>query len=163
MVLAEDGSSLGYGYVQYQHVTAADLAIKRANRMLLKGQQIGVAYFKGRKDRGNPQTPKFTNLYIKCMPQSIKTEGDLVNVFKDFGEITSCYLPKVSDGFWREMDRRIPGWIEFGNLHQDSYLGSHLESEVSREQLKFQFVDECGGTATDTMHNAAWDLWRLDY
>ena len=88
-----DGSSRGYGYVQYQTEEAAADAIERSNGMLLKGRMITVDKYQPREDRSAGGA---TNIYVKSIPESTQTTEDLEAIFSEFGDITSAFLPKVS-------------------------------------------------------------------
>ena len=46
-----DGSSYGYGYVQFENQESAELAIRRGNGMLVKNKKINVTRFIPRKNR----------------------------------------------------------------------------------------------------------------
>lgn len=102
VMTGENGTSLGYGYVQYDKLEDAQLAIKKANGMLMKECKIVVAPFKGRDERSRGTvTAKCTNIYIKSLPASVSTEGELRKLFKTFGEITSVHMPRVGIGGYR--------------------------------------------------------------
>eukprot|EP00803_Ostreobium_quekettii_P009620 evm.model.scf_1149.2 EVM.evm.TU.scf_1149.2 scf_1149:23061-26682(-) len=92
-----DGSSRGYGYVQYENEEAATEAIKRSNGMLLKGRRISVQKYKPREDRGSCRASG-TNVYIRNMPTRVTTEEDLEAIFSKFGDITSSFLPRDNEG-----------------------------------------------------------------
>lgn len=91
---AEDGTSLGYGYVQYERPESAAAAVDSANGMLLKGTALYVAHYASKEQRGGSKG--FTNLFVKNLPPSIDNDDALISLFSQFGEITSVYLQKGS-------------------------------------------------------------------
>ena len=90
----DDGQSLGYGYVQYETPEAAQSAVDRANGMLLEGKQLYVAHYATKDTRVSQHG--YTNVYIKNLPPSIETDEALKGLFEKCGDVTSCYMPKVT-------------------------------------------------------------------
>ena len=93
VAMDERGNPLGYGYVQYETEDSAAAAVERANGMLLKGRQLYVAPYKPKSAR--MAAKGFTNIYIKNFPPFVVDEESFRELFKEFGKITSIYLPKV--------------------------------------------------------------------
>lgn len=93
VALYEGGTSLGYGYVQYESPESASAAVERANGMLLKGRELHVAPYKSKNARGVGRG--FTNLYVKHLPQDVGNEAALRALFDSYGDITSVHMAKV--------------------------------------------------------------------
>ncbi|KAL3371400.1 hypothetical protein AABB24_008109 [Solanum stoloniferum] len=91
------GQSKGYGFVQFDQDEAAQKAINRLNGMLINDKQVYVGYFiRGQERRGNV-CDKFTNVYVKNLPESTSDE-DLKKLFKKYGTITSALVMTDSSG-----------------------------------------------------------------
>lgn len=79
------GESLGYGFVHYESEESAQNAIARVNGKVIAGQTVQVTQFKSKKERGNKY--RFTNLYIKNLPDTVASEK-LKELFSKFGKIS---------------------------------------------------------------------------
>lgn len=82
------GNPLGYGYVQFEHKEAADLAIAQANNTKLKNSVIQVQPFISKINRLDGKN----NLYIKNLPNNMKDDElnkKLLEIFTAFGPIAS--------------------------------------------------------------------------
>ncbi|XP_049391128.1 polyadenylate-binding protein 3 [Solanum stenotomum] len=91
------GQSKGYGFVQFDQDEAAQKAINRLNGMLINDKQVYVGYFiRGQERRGNV-CDKFTNVYVKNLPESTSDE-DLKKLFEKYGTITSALVMTDSSG-----------------------------------------------------------------
>lgn len=92
----EEGKSRGYGFVHFEHEKAADLAIAKVNGMLLNDKKVFVGRFVPRKDRerqmGGEGSKKFTNVFVKNFEDAIKTDEELMDLFKEFGPIASAKI-----------------------------------------------------------------------
>ncbi len=97
-VVAEpNGESKGYGFVHYDSDEAAKKAITKVNGMILAGKKVFVAPFQPRGARAEDGSgPRFTNVYVKNLPDSVKTDADLKALFAEFGTITSVMLPAAA-------------------------------------------------------------------
>ncbi|KAK2976243.1 hypothetical protein RJ640_021954, partial [Escallonia rubra] len=98
--VANDGSgqSKGYGFVQFDQDEAAQNAIKQLNGMLLNGKKVYVGPYVRRQERLQANgSPKFTNIYVKNLPETI-TDEDLENMFGKYGSITSAVVMKDGNG-----------------------------------------------------------------
>jgi len=93
------GKSLGYGFVHYEAEESAQNAIGRVDGKVIAGQQVSVGTFKSRKERGGTEL-KFTNLYVKNLPDDFNEEK-LLEMFSKFGEITSHKLVYDKDNKFR--------------------------------------------------------------
>lgn len=65
---AADGSSLGYGFVQFDSDEAAAKAIEKVNNMEIKEWKVTVTAFKAKETRPSDKS-KFTNVYVKDLPE----------------------------------------------------------------------------------------------
>ncbi|KAK3018388.1 hypothetical protein RJ639_003978, partial [Escallonia herrerae] len=98
--VANDGSgqSKGYGFVQFDQDEAAQNAIKQLNGMLLNGKKVYVGPYVRRQERLRANgSPKFTNIYVKNLPETT-TDEDLENMFGKYGSITSAVVMKDGNG-----------------------------------------------------------------
>eukprot|EP00954_Amorphochlora_amoebiformis_P024870 1369361-Amorphochlora_amoeboformis.AAC.2 len=90
----KDGKWLTYGFVHFKDEKAATEAIAKKNGEKIGDVQLLVAKFLPQKERAKD----ITNLYVKPLPKEDYTDKDLMELFKDFGEISSCKIAKESDG-----------------------------------------------------------------
>jgi polyadenylate-binding protein len=95
------GDPLGYGFVHYESEESAFNAIERVDGKMIDGNVVSVAAFKSKKERGGSTDVKFTNVFVKNLPQTFKQE-DLDKLFSKCGTITSSMLP-LSD---KEEDKK---------------------------------------------------------
>jgi len=87
----EHGNSKGYGFVHFETEEAANKAIEKVNGMLLSDKKLFVGRFIPRKEREKElgeKAKKFTNVYIKNLPDSVDEEK-LRDLFEPHGPITS--------------------------------------------------------------------------
>ncbi|CAM8913650.1 unnamed protein product [Rhodiola kirilowii] len=86
---SEDGSSKGYGFVQFETEDAANSAIKMVNGTDFHGKKIYVGPHVRKADRALPNPDdQYTNLYVKNLDVDI-TEEELREMFSKFGTISS--------------------------------------------------------------------------
>ena len=83
----EDGNLLGYGYINYYSIDSAENAIKDLNKKNVWGCVLEVEHFQKKNERLQSNLGN-NSIYIKNIPDSIKDENDLKNLFKKYGEIT---------------------------------------------------------------------------
>lgn len=96
----KDGKSKGYGFVHFADPASAKAAIEAVNGAQLgeSDKVVTVTEFVSKQDRGDPKQ-HFTNVYVKSLPPSVKTEEDVKTMFGEFGEISSVAMMKVcTDG-----------------------------------------------------------------
>jgi polyadenylate-binding protein len=106
----EMGQSKGFGFVQYEKEEAAQTAIKRLNGMLINDKPVYVGPFLRKQDRDNSvEKTKFSNVFVKNLSEST-TKEDLMNVFGEYGNITSAVIMLGTDG-----KSRCFGFINFEN------------------------------------------------
>ena len=156
----QDGTSRGFGYLQYEEEEKAVNAINQANGAELtktvtdpNGTQrtvtckIEVSSFKKKEERNEVEQP-FTNLYVKNLPKNCNEEM-LKSLFQRFGEIESVHIQKDPQGAlldygfidfkdtssahqaMKEMDKYV---IEEGKV---LYVSRHLsKKEMELQQTK---------------------------
>ncbi|KNE66052.1 hypothetical protein AMAG_19329 [Allomyces macrogynus ATCC 38327] len=99
-VATRDGQSLGYGFVHYETKEAADAAIQAVNGMLLNDKAVYVGHHVPKKQREAEmavQRAKFTNLYVKNLPEDM-TEDAFTNMFAEFGPVLSAVIQRDDEG-----------------------------------------------------------------
>lgn len=84
----KDGSSRGYGYVQFDTKENAQKAIDALNKTTQHGKEIMVTVHSKKTER-EEIGEHYTNLFVKNIPTTY-TDADLNKIFAPFGEITSC-------------------------------------------------------------------------
>jgi len=88
--------SLGYGFVHYESEEAATTAIARVDKKVIAGQQVTVAPFRSKKERGVETTANvFTNIYVKNVAEEA-SEDEVKALFAPHGTITNMVM--VSEG-----------------------------------------------------------------
>lgn len=95
VITDENGVSKGYGYVHYETAEAAAAAIQKINGNILEDQEVIVGPFLRRQDRSSQND--WTNLYIKQFSLAWN-EAELVNLFSEFGEVTSVRVARDIHG-----------------------------------------------------------------
>jgi polyadenylate-binding protein len=75
--------------VQFEKPEEAQLAIETKNKSQLNGKEIEVMVHEKREQR----KPKFNNLFVKGLPVGT-TDADLIEMFKEFGEIESAVVKR---------------------------------------------------------------------
>lgn len=83
--------SLGYGFVHYETEESGKTAIAKANGKVIAGQQVIVTAFKSKRERGGQSKNRFTNVYVKNLPEEC-TKEILDELFGTVGVITSSVL-----------------------------------------------------------------------
>lgn len=86
----DNGQSRGYGYVQFRLKEDAEQAMTDLKDASINGRPVQIEPYV-RRARKNPEDT-YTNVYIKNLPESIKTEEDLLALFHQFGETISACL-----------------------------------------------------------------------
>ncbi|KAL3156561.1 hypothetical protein ABBQ38_000851 [Trebouxia sp. C0009 RCD-2024] len=96
--VATDSSdqSKGYGFVHFEKEAAAKLAIDKVNGMLLAGQKVYVGPFLKKSDRPMDKESRFTNVYVKNLPDSVDDQK-LNQMFSEHGSVTSAIVMKNDD------------------------------------------------------------------
>ena len=93
----EDGNLLGYGYINYYSLDSAENAIKDLNKKKIWGSVLEVEHFQKKNERLQSNLGN-NSIYIKNIPDSIKDENDIKNLFKKFGEITWSKILSDNNG-----------------------------------------------------------------
>ncbi|KAJ1297726.1 hypothetical protein BS78_01G398900 [Paspalum vaginatum] len=134
----EDGTSRGYGFVQFAFQESADAAIENLNGSLFNDRKLHVATFIKKSERSANNDDKFTNLYMKHLDDDITEE--LVKLkFSQFGSIVSVKIMRRPDGSSLGF-----GFVSFQNPEsaikaQETMHGMQLGSKalyVARAQKK---------------------------
>ncbi|KAF8683713.1 hypothetical protein HU200_044643 [Digitaria exilis] len=93
----DDGTSRGYGFVQFASQESADAAIENLHGSLFNDRKLHVATFVKKSERSTNNDDKFTNLYMKHLDDDITEE--LVRLkFSQFGPIVSVKIMRRPDG-----------------------------------------------------------------
>ncbi|KAG8925114.1 Protein phosphatase PP2A regulatory subunit B, partial [Tulasnella sp. 418] len=143
----EHGASRGYGFVHYETAESADAAIKAVNGMLLNDKKVYVGHHISKKERQSKideMKAQFTNLYIKNLDTDT-TEDEFVQLFEQFGSITSAIIQTDEDG-----KNKGFGFVNYEHhedaqkavdeLHDSDYKGKKLY--VARAQKKNEREEE---------------------
>jgi polyadenylate-binding protein len=88
--------SLGYGFVHFESDEQGQSAIKSVNKMAIGGQQVEVMPFKSKRERGGTDSKKFTNVFVKNLPEET-TKDELDTIFSKYGKISSSYIGNPSE------------------------------------------------------------------
>ncbi|KAK0604215.1 hypothetical protein LWI29_013257 [Acer saccharum] len=94
VAVEENGKSKGYGFVQFENEESANTAIENLDGSILEGKSLYVAHFIKKYERTQAS---FTNVYVKNLEPDV-TEGWLEEKFSKFGNITSLYISRDSNG-----------------------------------------------------------------
>ena len=93
----EKMNSRGFGFVHFETQEAADAAVDAMNGEVLAERELYVAKFKPKADRLALRESKFTNVYVKEIPDEW-TEDEMTAAFGLHGEITSMMLKEDGRG-----------------------------------------------------------------
>jgi polyadenylate-binding protein len=133
------GSSKGFGFVQFDSEEAAQKAIEKVHGKLLRDKVVYVAPFVRRSDRSADKDGKFSNIYVKNIPEDVEDE-ELKKLFETVGETTSVAIMRDEEG-----KRKGFGFINYDDPDAafaavDSYDGHAIREEkflvVCRAQKK---------------------------
>jgi len=117
VVTKDDGTSLCYGFVQFEKVEDFEKALEasKTNKDEFKslGEKIVVEKFVPKHLRHNDANETFTNIYVKNICKKFDTE-DLEKMFSPFGKITSPIIMKDAKG-----ESRCFGFVNF-EKHEDA-------------------------------------------
>lgn len=132
-------NSCGYGYVQFSSPKFAKHVIDSCGSLEIGNKKLIVKPFKPRNERyPNTRVLPFTNCYIKNFDGST-TEADLRELFSEFGEIGSIFIPmypnKVLKGYAFVCFKRFDEAMRaVQNLNGKEFRGRRLY--VSRAEKK---------------------------
>lgn len=145
------GESLGYGFVHYESEEAARSAITKVDGKIILEFKVKVLPFKSRKERQEGLANKFTNIFVKNIPEDI-TEEKFKELFSQFGTITSLKLgakpPESKSGKKRtrygfinyESNEQAVKAIEDMNEYElgdeKLFVGKHQKKEERERELR---------------------------
>jgi polyadenylate-binding protein len=99
-IVTDENGSKGYGFVHFETEEAARSAIEKVNGMLLAEKKVFVGRFMSRKERleqMGDKAKKFTNVYIKNLPESVGDE-ELSEMCEKHGPILSAKVMVTDEG-----------------------------------------------------------------
>ncbi|BFZ57089.1 Protein phosphatase PP2A regulatory subunit B [Savitreella phatthalungensis] len=141
------GNSKGFGFVHFETDVAAQEAVKQVNGMLLNDKKVYVGPHVSKKERYSKiehQRANFTNVYVKNIDLEA-TQEEFEDLFKPYGEVTSCALALDHDGSSRGF-----GFVNFteheaaekacDELNDKDFKGKKLY--VGRAQKKYERQEE---------------------
>ena len=116
--MTPDGKNKGYAYVQFKDPANAEKARAELNDVSINGKRITVEPYQKKSHPlktnafgsspayGSAQNDEtFTNIFIRNLPDNIKTNTDLGNMFSEFGMVLSTkLLPDGQSGFCNMID-----------------------------------------------------------
>lgn len=157
----ENGASKGFGFVNYESHSDADVAVQGLNGKTVNGREIFAARAQLKAERveelkktfeklREERLSRFTNLYVKNLADEIDEEK-LKAEFAPYGEISSCVIMRDEKG-----DSRGFGFVSFENLTDASkainemngkllftkplYVAVAQRKEERRAQLEAQYA-----------------------
>lgn len=107
VVKNEEGTSLGYGYIQFASAEGACHAIASPPEGLCAQRFMP-------KNERDKQRTGFTNIYVRNFPKSVASEENLKALFEEFGNINSVFLAKGDDNNLKGF-----GFVNF-EFHKDA-------------------------------------------
>jgi polyadenylate-binding protein len=87
----KDGTSRGFGYIQFDTKENAEAAIVKLNGTTHGGSKIELKIHSKKDDREGAGEKQFTNLFVSNLPSG-HTSEDLRAIFNEFGTIKSCEI-----------------------------------------------------------------------
>jgi polyadenylate-binding protein len=105
----EDGTSLGFGFINYANVDAARNAVEQMNGAEMKGQRIYVARAQKKAEREAQLKRQFeerkqryaeSNVFVKNLDETTD-DVKLKEHFNQFGEVVSCKVMRDDKGLSR--------------------------------------------------------------
>jgi polyadenylate-binding protein len=86
-----DGSSRGFGYVQFDSVDNATKAINDLDNTEVDGMTISVLTHQKQEKREGTATERYTNLFLQNLPEDYTVEN-LRDIFAQYGDIASLEM-----------------------------------------------------------------------
>lgn len=158
------GQSLCRGYVQYEEVEHARLAIRKATKMVLNGQAVAVDIYLSKEEREQIQRNKGTvqgSLKVTGIPNSC-SEQDIHDIFSVFAEIHSVYFtphsPPANAPPATQNEYQGNGW---GFVNYNSFKGAVVARNIldgyyfHRSCLRVALVKNPDNRAQDDKPNMA--------
>ncbi|KAL3735927.1 hypothetical protein ACJRO7_024964 [Eucalyptus globulus] len=97
-VAEDNGSSKGFGFVQFESEESAMNALRALHDTMLEGKNIYVSKFVKKSERTSfGEEPEFTNLYVKNLEEDI-TMDHLQDKFSEYGKVSNVVIMKDIDG-----------------------------------------------------------------
>eukprot|EP00920_Eleutheroschizon_duboscqi_P041011 GHVT01098067.1.p1 GENE.GHVT01098067.1~~GHVT01098067.1.p1 ORF type:complete len:666 (+),score=98.72 GHVT01098067.1:125-2122(+) len=144
------GLSKGYGFVHYETEESALSAIERVNNMQIGDKTVFVGKFVKNTERVSTAPDKWTNLYIKNIPEHLCDEDTLRKYMDAFGTITSFVMktdPQVNKpfAFCNYEDH------EHAQKAVDAIHGKWIKPDgtVTTEEISEETVDATGARVVD--------------
>lgn len=99
VAMDDNGQSLGHGFVHFETPEAAQAAIEKVNGKLLAGRKVYVGKFLNKREReaAGQVNKVFTNVFLKNIEDSHCSEEKLIELFQEFGDITSVHIAVSED------------------------------------------------------------------
>ena len=97
VALDASGESKGYGFVHYAKEEGAKLAIEKVDGMMIEGKKVFVGPFLKRSERDPSDELKFTNIFVKNLPEDVDEAG-LEKMFSEHGTVSSAVIMKDDEG-----------------------------------------------------------------
>lgn len=88
----KEGKSKGYGYVHFEEEEVANLAIKEVDGKVIEDMEVSVSKFIPKRERDAYKASSWTNIFVKDLPEEIKTDEQLQEIFSEYGTILSPKL-----------------------------------------------------------------------
>lgn len=98
VAIEADGSSKGYGFVHFEREEDAAACIDQVNGKEIEGKTVTVGAFLPRAERPSDREVRFTNVFVKNLPDSVDSDDKLEAMFKPYGSITSAVTMKDAEG-----------------------------------------------------------------
>ncbi len=119
-----DGSSRGFGYVQFETEEVAKAAIEKTNDSIFMEKKIEVCIHSKKEERTDVEQ-KYNNLFVKGLP--VDTDDTrLRELFEKFGELESVSVQKDNEG--KVMDS---GFVCF----KESNSAKSAVEEMNKKQM----------------------------
>lgn len=94
-----DGSSRGFGYVQFDSVDNATKAISDLDNTEVDGMTISVLTHQKQEKREGTATERYTNLFLQNLPEDFTSEK-VRDIFAQYGDIASLEMgAKAGHGY----------------------------------------------------------------
>lgn len=96
VAMDEAGNSKGYGFVHFESSESAEKSIAKLNGMQIGTLKVYVGRFIPKKDWQRQKENSWTNVFAKNLPFAF-TDANLMDLFKEFGPVTSCVVMKAPE------------------------------------------------------------------
>jgi len=134
VVTKEDGTSLCYGFVQFEKIEDFEKALEASktdkDQFKSLGAKIVIEKFVPKHLRRNNANETFTNVYVKNICKKFDTT-DLEKMFSEYGKITSPIVMKDANG-----ESRCFGFVNF-EKHEDA-----VKAKEALDKKMFKWKDD---------------------